>query len=75
MSGVERIEKDIKLFEKNIRRAKPSDEGEKLVIERAEQYYRDTRYFLEKGDLLSAFGCINYAHGLVDALRIRRGEA
>jgi hypothetical protein len=22
----------------------------------------------EKGDILTAFGCINYAHGLLDAL-------
>ncbi|MDH7507725.1 MAG: DUF357 domain-containing protein, partial [Candidatus Thermoplasmatota archaeon] len=25
-------------------------------------------YYLEKNDYFTAFGCINYAHGLLDAI-------
>ena len=30
----------------------------------------DAKYYLEKGDELTSFGCITYSHGLIDALRI-----
>ena len=39
------------------------------VVEMAKQYCEDTKYFLEKKDYVTAFGCINYAHGLIDAYR------
>lgn len=38
------------------------------VVELAKQYYEDSKYYLEKKDYLTAFGCINYAHGLLDAV-------
>lgn len=61
----ERILKDIKLFEKNIK----SLEDNKIV-DMARRYYVDAKYYLNKGDFFTAFGCINYAHGLIDALRM-----
>lgn len=33
----------------------------------AERYYRDAKYFYEKGDLVNAFAAVNYAHGWLDA--------
>ena len=33
----------------------------------AESYYKDAGYFFEKGDFINAFGCVNYAHGWLDA--------
>jgi len=33
----------------------------------------DSIYYLEKGDYITSFGCINYAHGLIDSLRILHG--
>ncbi len=31
-------------------------------------YYEDSKYFIEKGDLLNAFAAINYSYGWIDAL-------
>ncbi|HDM22974.1 MAG: DUF357 domain-containing protein [Thermoplasmata archaeon] len=61
----ERILKDIKLFEENVK----SLENNKIV-DMAKRYYVDAKYYLSKGDFFTAFGCINYAHGLIDALRM-----
>jgi len=67
-----RIKKDIDMFEKNIIRYieknKKITEIQKKTIELAKQYYNDSKYYLEKKDYFTAFGCINYAHGLLDAI-------
>ncbi len=36
-------------------------------LEMAESYYEDACHFYEKGELDTAFACINYAHGWIDA--------
>ena len=59
----ERIIKDIKMFEKNIKKL-----GNDKITDMATRYYEDAKYYLSKGDFFTAFGCINYAHGLIDAL-------
>jgi len=71
----ERIKKDIKLLEKNIKEMLHLDfsKEEKDIIQRAENYKEDSIYYLEKGDYITSFGCINYAHGLIDSLRILHG--
>jgi len=61
----ERIMKDIKLFEKNVELLENNK-----IVDMARRYYFDAKYYLSKGDFFTAFGCINYAHGLIDALRI-----
>ena len=65
-----RIEKDIVMFEENLQKIK--DENIKIqkekVLELATQYYEDSKYYLEKKDYFTAFGCINYAHGLLDSM-------
>jgi hypothetical protein len=33
----------------------------------ARAYFEDAKHFFEKGDYLNAFGCVNYAHGWLDA--------
>jgi uncharacterized protein len=63
-----RIESDIRQFEENVGEVKITEETED-VVEMARQYCEDTKYFLEKKDYVTAFGCINYAHGLIDAYR------
>jgi len=64
-----RIEKDIVMFEENLQ--KLNDNTSKLhknkIVELATQYYEDSKYYLEKKDYFTAFGCINYGHGLLDA--------
>ena len=75
LSESDRIRKDIALFEESLIElesvALAADEAD--VVEQAKRYYEDTKYYHEKGDYFTAFGCINYAHGLVDGLKMRRG--
>ncbi|MCD6448550.1 MAG: DUF357 domain-containing protein [Thermoplasmata archaeon] len=65
----ERIKKDIKLFEEN---RKEVDDTQ--ILEMAERYYQDAKFYLEKRDFFTAFGCINYAHGLIDAVRMKENK-
>ena len=57
--------KDIDMFERHVQ-----DMPHNKVVEMATRYYQDTKYYLGNDDLFTAFGCINYAHGLLDALRL-----
>jgi len=72
VDAVERIKKDIELFAKNIKEIESIkiDEEEGRVVEMAINYRKDTDYYLEKMDYLTSFGCITYAHGLLDAIRL-----
>ncbi|MBI4393205.1 MAG: DUF357 domain-containing protein [Euryarchaeota archaeon] len=36
-------------------------------LEMARAYYEDAMHFSEKGDMVNAFACVNYAHGWLDA--------
>ena len=65
-----RIKKDIVMFEENTNQLndKKITESQKKTVELANQYFEDTKYYFEKGDYFTAFGCINYAHGLLDAV-------
>ena len=65
-----RIEKDIVMFEENLQKTKQNDMDERQneIVALAGQYYEDSKYYLEKKDYFTAFGCINYAHGLFDAI-------
>jgi uncharacterized protein len=33
----------------------------------ARAYFSDAEHFRGKGDFINAFGCVNYAHGWLDA--------
>ncbi|UCF13684.1 MAG: DUF357 domain-containing protein [Thermoplasmatales archaeon] len=70
MNDKTRIEKDIVMFEENLQKMQQGsiDEKQSKIIELASQYYEDTKYYLEKKDYFTAFGCINYAHGLLDSI-------
>ncbi len=65
-----RIKKDIVMFEENLRKLKEKNESllSDKRIQLGTQYYQDAKYYLKKKDYFTAFGCINYGHGLVDAL-------
>lgn len=65
-----RVQKDITMFEENIKHLHgiPPTEPQKKIIELARQYYEDTKYYAQQKDYFTAFGCINYAHGLLDAI-------
>jgi len=76
MSVAERIKKDLALFEESVLEldSLALAANEEQVVDQAKRYYEDTKYYLEKGDYVTAFGCINYAHGLLDGIKkLREG--
>lgn len=72
LESKEKITIDIEKLERNLKQvADISFEGkEKEVYDRAVDYKNDSKYYLKKEDMRTAFGCIEYSHGLLDALRI-----
>ena len=66
----EKILKDIDKLEVNLKEIEGINfsKKEKEAISRAKDYREDCKYYLEKGDELTSFGCITYAHGLIDAI-------
>ena len=70
MDDKTRIEKDIVMFEENLQQINQDNisDQQKKILKLATQYYEDTKYYLEKKDYFTAFGCINYGHGLLDAI-------
>jgi len=70
-TDIERIQSDVSQFYDNVKEVKVTKENE-YAIGQAKSYCEDTGYFVEKGDLFTAWGCINYAHGLLDAFRKKR---
>lgn len=72
MEYKERIEIDIEKLAKNLKQIESIDFNEKEleVVERAKNYGEDTSYYTKKEDYMTAFGCITYAHGLIDSLRL-----
>jgi hypothetical protein len=70
-----RIKKDIELFTQNIKEIDSIDldENQIEIVHRAKSYFADTQYYLDKGDFITSFGCITYAHGLIDAIRLIYG--
>jgi len=69
----ERCLSDIRQFNENVGEAVDAGANSE-VIDVAKRYCEDTKFFLEKKDYVTAFGAINYAHGLIDAWRKFRGE-
>lgn len=65
-----RVLSDIGQFYANIKEVKKTS-ANAHILDLAERYCTDTRFFLEKKDYVTAFGSINYAHGLIDAFRKR----
>ncbi len=66
----ERVRKNIAIFRDNERRAEALELGadEKEVVELAKMYASDTEAWVSKGDYVTAFSSIEYAHGLLDAI-------
>lgn len=75
MNEPERITKDLTLFEQSLVElaSVALTVEEETVVAHAKRYYADTLYYLKKSDYFTAFGCINYAHGLVDGIRYVKG--
>ncbi|PIT84328.1 DUF357 domain-containing protein [Candidatus Micrarchaeota archaeon CG10_big_fil_rev_8_21_14_0_10_45_29] len=63
-----RILSDIEQFYANAKEVKKTSSNAH-ILDLAARYCEDTKFFLEKKDYVTAFGAINYAHGLIDAFR------
>jgi len=55
----------LKEVKKNIIKGK--EKQAKEIIEMAENYLSDAKYFEKKGDWINSFAAINYAHGWIDS--------
>lgn len=75
LENAEKISKDIDKLERNLKEVESIEfvDKQKEVYDRAIDYWNDSKYYLEKEDLRTAFGCIEYSHGLLDALRMIHG--
>ena len=62
---------DIEQFHRNVKEVEKTPQNAH-ILDLASRYCEDTKYFLEKKDYVTAFGAINYAHGLLDALRLMK---
>ncbi|MEC7065300.1 MAG: DUF357 domain-containing protein [Candidatus Thermoplasmatota archaeon] len=72
--SVERVEKYLDITRRARAKATPlvkagSEEASRLevMLRMADDYASDARHFLSTGDLVRAFGAINYAHAWIDA--------
>ena len=75
LESPEKIAKDIAKLERNLNQVAHIEYAskEKEVYDRAIDYWNDSKYYLEKEDMRTAFGCIEYSHGLLDPLRMMHG--
>lgn len=66
----ERVLKDISMFGDSLKLLSGAKLDEKMssVVEMAKLYASDAQSYLDKGDILTAFSCISYAHGLMDSI-------
>jgi len=64
MDEEKRIREDIEQFYGSVKGVKSPQ-----IVELATRYCRDAEFYLKKRDYVTAFGCINYAHGLIDAVK------
>ena len=70
----EKLEKYLNITEKALRVLTIlPPEGSQLreaaddLLMMATSYFKDACYYKEKGDYVTAFACVNYAHGYIDA--------
>ena len=69
---IELIEKYLDLTARARAKATPLAQGEDAdrladMLRMCDDYTADSRHFMESGDLVRAFGAINYAHAWLDA--------
>lgn len=72
MDTKERIVVDIEKLDESLKKIDSIEftPEEEEIVNRAKSYKEDCKYYLEKGDEISSFGCITYAHGLLDAIML-----
>lgn len=70
-----RVGKSLVLFKNNAVKVDSAEltDREREVVELAKMYASDTESWISKGDYVTAFSSIEYAHGLLDAIIKTRG--
>ena len=68
----ERLEKYFSITKEALDKAKVALDETRLkeaedFLDMATRYFEDAKHFEEKGDLVTAFAALNYAHGWLDA--------
>ena len=70
----EKLERYFNVSREALNKAKESpenldinDETRKDFLDMIERYINDAEHFKEKGDIVTAFAALNYAHGWLDA--------
>ncbi|MBW2963166.1 DUF357 domain-containing protein [Candidatus Woesearchaeota archaeon] len=68
----EKLEKYFSVTAQALEKAKNALDQERLpeaedFLDMATRYFQDAKHFEEKGDLVTAFAALNYAHGWLDA--------
>lgn len=70
----ELVKKDLEITKSALEKAKiiaPEKSYAKKIADdfmnMARSYYQDAQHFRDKGDLIRALACVNYAHGWLDA--------
>ncbi|MEW6329334.1 MAG: DUF357 domain-containing protein [Candidatus Micrarchaeota archaeon] len=69
MDEAARIQSDIEQFHESAKKFSRARGKKRELVEQAARYCEDAKFYLKKKDHISAFGCINYAHGILDALK------
>jgi uncharacterized protein len=66
----QKLEKYFKISEEALEMAKKNVAKKELAedfLDMIERYIKDAKYFREKGNWVTAFAALNYAHGWLDA--------
>ncbi|MFC1801452.1 DUF357 domain-containing protein [Nanoarchaeota archaeon] len=68
----EKLSKYFSVTSQALEKAKVALDQERLAeaedfLDMATRYFQDAKHFEEKGDLVTAFAALNYAHGWLDA--------
>ena len=70
----EKLNKYFEVTEKALKKVKikiPTnvnlEKAAKDFLDMAQRYFQDAKHFKEKGDYVTAFAALNYAHGFLDA--------
>jgi len=70
----DRFEKYLNVSKQALDQAKKSpenvdinDDSRKDFIDTVERYIKDAEHFVSKGDIVTGFAALNYAHGWLDA--------
>lgn len=66
-SVTEKALKKVKIIKNGSIAGKDFEKHARDFLDMAQRYFSDAKHFAEKGDIVTAFAALNYAHGWLDA--------